>query len=1158
MITQTTSHLRKIWISCCFVLMSVMAGFSQSHITYTIDGFTSTSNTLSFDVYITNDGTTQLKLAGYTVGINHNPAILNNSTLFTTTSANNATPFTFNAGSRDSRLSTLNALSQITYQHTANGAKNHMRFGNTPVSFASGNAVLLETGTLYKIGRFTFANSNGVNWSSSSNASLAYQLLVVSGYANSVAACFVDSNTSTTTLTGTTTASIQVAGAYLNTPYLLNTCTNTTGTTTVSACDTYTWSAGNGQTYTSTPTTAPTSVTSIAGGCTNTQTLNLTITPSSENVTTASACDTYTWSNNEQAYTESGTYTGTTANCVTQKLNLTITPSSDNVTTASACDTYTWSNNSQTYTSSGTYTGTTANCVTQKLNLTITPSSNNTTTASACDTYTWSNNSQIYTSSGSYTGTTANCVTQLLNLTINQSTTSSETQTACGSYLWPVNGQTYSASGTYTSTSTNAAGCPDTKILILTITPNTNNTTTVTQCDTYTWSVNNQTYTASGNFSVTTGCNTEYLELTINNSTSSTTAASSCGSYTWAAPLGNGQTYTTSQTGVIHTSTNAAGCTHTQTLNLTILNESITAQPLAPFICNATGSTTSVSVSTNAVSPSYQWQSRVVTTANPNSTWNNMVANANYSGVTTSTLGITRTATVFTAGTQFRVLVTAECGVLTSNAVALTVITTIKAGTITSPASVCLGGNINFTLGGYAGTSVQWQSALSNSAAAPGVFTDIPGATSNVLTVTGATAGMDKSYRAVVSSTCVTPTATATTAVKTIKVDPTTVAGTITGGGVVCSGGSGTIRLVGYVGKLQWEYSTNGVTYVNAPAAAAGQTTPFSTTSVNSIGVSYVVTNITQDLYFRARVVSGTCLVLYAAPVQFTIGTSASVGTASAAATSAICTGTSTTLSLTGPNVGVITWQKKTLIATTWSNVLNSNVTSISTGNLTASTMFRASVTIGLCSVVTSNEVTVAIVAAPVSKTLTSNVTTPSGGTQTLALCSDFRTTKTLTVGSGSNGTIKWQRSTTSSTLGFADISGATGLSYTINQASVGQNWYRAVFTNSCGASVNGAAVTLWYKECLTKMADSAIASEFNAVAYPNPYSENFNLSLTTSSEDKVGIVVYDMTGRLIERREVSPSDVVEQRIGDRYPSGVYNVVVTQGEEVKTLRVIKR
>jgi hypothetical protein len=60
------------------------------------------------------------------------------------------------------------------------------------------------------------------------------------------------------------------------------------------------------------------------------------------------------------------------------------------------------------------------------------------------------------------------------------------------------------------------------------------------------------------------------------------------------------------------------------------------------------------------------------------------------------------------------------------------------------------------------------------------------------------------------------------------------------------------------------------------------------------------------------------------------------------------------------------------------------------------------------------------------------------------------------------------------------------------------------------------------------------------------------------SSEDKISVVVYDMTGRLIERREVRPSDMVEQQIGDRYPSGVYNIVVTQGNNVKTVRVVKR
>lgn len=51
-------------------------------------------------------------------------------------------------------------------------------------------------------------------------------------------------------------------------------------------------------------------------------------------------------------------------------VSVTITPSSDNVTIVSACDSYTW--NGTTYTTSGIKTGATANCVTEKLDLTIT------------------------------------------------------------------------------------------------------------------------------------------------------------------------------------------------------------------------------------------------------------------------------------------------------------------------------------------------------------------------------------------------------------------------------------------------------------------------------------------------------------------------------------------------------------------------------------------------------------------------------------------------------------------------------------------------------------------------------------------------------------------------------------------------------------------
>jgi hypothetical protein len=80
----------------------------------------------------------------------------------------------------------------------------------------------------------------------------------------------------------------------------------------------------------------------------------------------------------------------------------------------------------------------------------------------------------------------------------------------------------------------------------------------------------------------------------------------------------------------------------------------------------------------------------------------------------------------------------------------------------------------------------------------------------------------------------------------------------------------------------------------------------------------------------------------------------------------------------------------------------------------------------------------------------------------------------------------------------------------------------------------------------------------FAAIAYPNPFADNFSIDVTTSLTETITVNMYDMTGRLLETREVAPSEVKALELGDRYPSGVYNVIVTQGENVKTLRVIKR
>ena len=80
----------------------------------------------------------------------------------------------------------------------------------------------------------------------------------------------------------------------------------------------------------------------------------------------------------------------------------------------------------------------------------------------------------------------------------------------------------------------------------------------------------------------------------------------------------------------------------------------------------------------------------------------------------------------------------------------------------------------------------------------------------------------------------------------------------------------------------------------------------------------------------------------------------------------------------------------------------------------------------------------------------------------------------------------------------------------------------------------------------------------FSVKGYPNPYDNEFSLQMESSSDARVSIKVYDMVGKLIDTREVQAMDVPTVSLGSRYPSGVYNVVVSQGEHTQTMRMVKR
>ena len=87
---------------------------------------------------------------------------------------------------------------------------------------------------------------------------------------------------------------------------------------------------------------------------------------------------------------------------------------------------------------------------------------------------------------------------------------------------------------------------------------------------------------------------------------------------------------------------------------------------------------------------------------------------------------------------------------------------------------------------------------------------------------------------------------------------------------------------------------------------------------------------------------------------------------------------------------------------------------------------------------------------------------------------------------------------------------------------------------------------------------DNSLESAFDAVAYPNPYIEQFSINLLSYTvNDKVSLRVFDATGKLIEQHDGTPGFIHSLTIGENYAAGIYNIVLTQGGGAKSIKVIK-
>ncbi len=233
-----------------------------------------------------------------------------------------------------------------------------------------------------------------------------------------------------------------------------------------------------------------------------------------------------------------------------------------------------------------------------------------------------------------------------------------------------------------------------------------------------------------------------------------------------------------------------------------------------------------------------------------------------------------------------------------------------------------------------------------------------------------------------------------TSGTQAVTVNPTTVGGTVSGGGTICNGtNSGDLTLTGQTGDvISWESSTDGGTNWSTNNGTAG-----ATATTNSFD------NLTTNTRFRAVVQSGVCAEAFSNEVEILVDQPPTVdNTITGLPAGLVCEGNNGgTLGLTGLS-GTVTWQTSPDGNNPWTTVGTGDTYNYS--NLTATTHFKAIVSNGVCA-------NVETAAAEITVTLNSTATLGiSSDASNNTICAGAPITFTANPGgiTGTSPTYQW------------------------------------------------------------------------------------------------------------------------------------------------------
>ncbi len=408
------------------------------------------------------------------------------------------------------------------------------------------------------------------------------------------------------------------------------------------------------------------------------------------------------------------------------------------------------------------------------------------------------------------------------------------------------------------------------------------------------------------------------------------------------------------------------------------------------------------------------------------------------------------------------------CPIVYSTILQTTVNPSVSNGRLSAPAPSTICGGINsslFTLNGYSGTILHWESSLTSNFASPTIIAN----TSNQYTAVNL---ITSTYFRVATSTGSCPLIYSTFDGK--EVLPYSIGGTINGSDTVCSGTNSTVlTLTGQAGTiLRWESSS---------------TSNFSTvTNITNTTNTYTATNISQTTYYRAVVKMNSCPEAYSSTGIVLIDPNNAVPGSVAGAGTYCTSAASLTITLTGFTGNIVKWQAASDPA--FNNILfdiNVTTSTLSVGRPLPFTRYYRAIVIGTsCSSTPSVAAEIIVVDQTIAGTT-------SGGT---TICSN--TNNTNIVLSGHTGSIlRWESSANASFSPKSTIANSTSTLPVVNLTT--STYYRAVVkAGTCDSLFSSSSLIT----ILTPASVGNILGSDSICASVNPNSTTFTLSSFSGS----------------------------------------------------------